>query len=92
MSGRIDPPELDRARVEALTAALSKVLRRHLRPGPPSRVKVYEALNALSWAVSLLIVGAGGDRTQMRQWFHDAVDQNIESVRRYTPSENLGRH
>jgi hypothetical protein len=49
---------LDRQRIEALSIAVLKPIQANYHRGPVSRDRVYEALNALAFAVATVVQGA----------------------------------
>ena len=69
--------DIDRARVEALSAALWQSIARHYRDGPPSQERVFEALNAIAFVVAPIVIGAGSNRDEVSRWLHSAIDQNV---------------
>ena len=77
MSEHLHPPVLSHDRFEALTAALHAVIRAHYEDSPPSREKVFEALNALASVAAVTIVATQADAAELRAWFVSAVDASI---------------
>jgi hypothetical protein len=51
---------LDRDRIEELSAEVLRPIRRNYYIGPISRYRVYEALNALAFAVATVVEGSDG--------------------------------
>jgi hypothetical protein len=74
--------EVDRARVEALTARLLAELRPELARAPFSRDNVFVALNALAYATAgvLAVIDRNG-----RRFFDQALADNIAELRRHPP-------
>jgi hypothetical protein len=67
-------PELNRAEVENLARAILNVYRAHYRSRQPSRINVFELVNATAFALAAVLQGAGEDTGTLRDWFESALD------------------
>ncbi len=67
--------ELDRDRVEGLTADILKLIRENFKRGPVSRDRCLEALNALAAATVIIIDGADGRGGEAHNFFEKALDK-----------------
>jgi hypothetical protein len=63
---------LDEKRIEALAEELLMAIRKNYLRGPVSRDRVYESLNALAFAVALVVRGA--DKDEALEWFSKALN------------------
>jgi len=74
--------ELDRERVENLTASILTPIRDNYLRGPTSRDRCFEALNALAASAALVIDGSDGPGGEAHEFFDKAIAQhNIPSPR-----------
>lgn len=78
----------DRARVEKMASEMMQVIAANYRAGPSSRDRLWEALNALSFAAATVIAGTGSEdgRRDTRAFFDNALDQNVADIVRFPPS------
>jgi hypothetical protein len=65
--------------VRALSQGMLEQLNDHLREEPPNRDRVFEALNALAFAVAYVVVGTG-EPVEAGAWFRGALDASIEEA------------
>lgn len=79
--------EIDRERVEAMTATIMASIRENYVRGPHSRDRVFEALNALSFAAATVIAGTGdmAGRIQATVFFGNALAMNVAELVRDPP-------
>jgi hypothetical protein len=66
--------ELNRERIEKVSAPILEAIRSNCVEGPASRMRVYENLNALALAVALVLEGA--DDPAADAFFEQAVTTN----------------
>lgn len=74
-------PQLDEARMRALLETLTAALGQHYLTGPPDRMKVFEALNALGFTVAVTLTGTADMLDENREWFESVVDRTIADLR-----------
>ena len=75
-------PNLDRTRLEALTAKLATALKEHYLTAPAvDEANVFEALNAFALVVAMILAGTGNDR-RAREFFDKAVKQQVKRALR----------
>jgi hypothetical protein len=80
---------LDRDRIEVLSVALLEHIRANYKAGPISRDRVYEALNALAFAVATVLQGAEGKANgEAHDFFNKALNMQMADLERNPP---LGR-
>lgn len=65
--------EIDQHAVEELSKAFGATIKDHYTR-PPSPMRVFEVLNALSIAAGFVIAGTGVDQDQMRAWFDSSLN------------------
>jgi hypothetical protein len=76
-----NPPQpIDAETVERLTRGFARVIKQHYLAGPSSRDRVYEILNALAAMTSLVVIGAGAEANQAREWFLLALRQHLAEI------------
>jgi hypothetical protein len=77
---------LDRDRIEELSVEVMRPIQRNYRIGPISRDRVYEALNALAFAVATVVQGAEGKANgEARDFFNRALNMQMVDLERNPP-------
>jgi len=71
--------ELDRERIENLTASILMPIRDNYINGPISRDRCFEALNALAASAALVIEGSDGPGGEAEEFFRKALEQNLKN-------------
>jgi len=72
--------ELDRKRIEALTADLMVAMRQNYLRGPTNSERVLEALNALAACVAVLITASSGKNGKAHQFFLYALKLSLDDL------------
>lgn len=83
----IDPAELDCVRTRRLAAKLSRTVRPTLVLQPPRRENLYIALDALAWAVAMILSGTE-DRDAL-DFFALALKQNLARMEEREATANV---
>jgi hypothetical protein len=83
--------ELNRERVEDLTTRIMRVIVDSYGERPRSRDRVYEVLNALGFAVSVVMVGTGSPDglTDSRKFFDQALEMSLTQNLDFTRSHRI---
>jgi hypothetical protein len=66
--------DLDRERIEALAETLLMAIHGNFLRGPVGRDRVYESLNALAFAVAVVV--RGSDKDEALEWFSQALNMS----------------
>jgi hypothetical protein len=67
---------LDHERIEALAETLLMAIHGNFLRGPISRDRVYESLNALAFAVAVVV--RGSDKEEALEWFSEALNMSLK--------------
>jgi hypothetical protein len=67
---------LDEKRIEALANTFLIAIHENFRRGPTSRDRVYESLNALAFAVAVVV--RGSDKDEALEWFSQALNMSLK--------------
>lgn len=71
---------LDRDRIEKLAQEILLPIRANYLAGPQDRDRVYEALNALAFALALVIAGTGDETGEAKEFFEKALRISMKGV------------
>jgi hypothetical protein len=74
----MEETQLDRERIENLTASVLLPIRENYVRGPTSRDRCFEALNALAASAALVIHGSDGPGGEAEEFFHKALRQHLK--------------
>jgi hypothetical protein len=71
------PDQLGRERIERLAADILLSIRTNYLAGPTSRDRVFESLNALAFATTIVIASTEDDSGEAARFFHLALDNQL---------------
>ena len=74
---------LDRVRIEELSIEVMRPIQRNYRIGPMSRDRVYEALNALAFAVASVVEGCDRVHDEAHDFFMRAYAMQRNDLRKH---------
>jgi hypothetical protein len=73
---------LDEERITKLAEKILISVRDNYVPGPISRDRVFEALNALACVTAVVLSGTGDETGEAEEFFQKALRQNATQVRK----------